>query len=102
VRRFLVLVPLLLIGCGGGDAPSKEDCHKVVDHMIDVMTAPRSQDKETLQAVDAWKRALKGTDPSRQNLMDLCTKAMKTEHVPCVLEAKDEGALAKCLGASGV
>jgi hypothetical protein len=96
VKRLAAFAVLLAAACGSNATP--DECKGAVDRMLDILAAPKSADKESASASEAWKKALKNKDPSRQVLLDMCTRQMKAAHVECVLAAKDEQDLAKCFG----
>lgn len=92
---------LLAAACSG--RPSAGDCAKAADHMIDIMTAPTvgeggTAPQEAVTASEAWKKAFKEKDPTRDAMINGCRSKMTGSHVSCILAATDELALAKCFG----
>jgi hypothetical protein len=72
--------------------------------MIDIMTAPSlgeggTAPQEAVTASEAWKKAFREKDPSRDAMIATCRSKMGGGHITCILEARDEVALAKCFGA---
>jgi hypothetical protein len=99
----IALAALLLAACSSH--PSRGDCEKIADHMIDIFTTPAGGDdtkvpKEVAQAVDVWRKNLKEkeNDPTRAVLLEVCGKEMGSGATSCILAAHDEVALAKCFG----
>jgi hypothetical protein len=90
------LLALGTLACGGG--PSAEECAKVADHIAEIVAAPPASDKDTVQAAERWKKTLQTKDPSRQVILEMCAHRLKGGHVDCILGAKDEKTLARCLG----
>ena len=90
---------LLAAGCSGH--PSENDCVRAVDHMLDIMTAPPVGESgtappEAVTASEAWKKAFREKDPSRETMLDTCRRKMAGGHVSCILTAVDEPSLASC------
>lgn len=96
-------IALVLVAAACSGRPSAGDCAKAADHMIDIMTAPPvgeggTAPPEAVTASEAWKKAFKDKDPTRDAMIDTCRARMTGGHVSCILGATDERALAKCFG----
>ena len=95
------LLALCLCACSGN--PSKSECDRLVEHMIDVFTAGRLADesakvpKDYAAAVETWRRMLKDDkDATHDALMQVCTTQMSSGAGDCILAAKSERDLAVC------
>jgi hypothetical protein len=94
----LALVVLLVASCG---RPGKEECQKLAEHVIDVITEPVGEPtKESTAAAAAWKKSLRAGKKSslRGTLVERCTTAMTKIQHRCYMGAKTEAALAACDG----
>jgi len=94
--RLLLL--LALAGCSGNLSAS--ECDGVVDHMIEIFTAPtvESPSKDQQKASEDWRAKLKGDNATKEHLMKMCRSTMTSAHASCVDKANDEKSLAECFG----
>lgn len=94
-----VALALALAACSSN--ASESECDRATDHMIEIFTAPKvpasgTVSPEAQQDADAWAKALKEKDPTKAELMAVCTRKMTSDHVSCITAASDEKTLAAC------
>ena len=92
---------LCLCACSGN--PSKSECDRLVEHLVDVFTAGRLADesakvpKDYTAAVETWRRMLKDDkDATHDTLMQMCTTQMSGSAGDCILAARSERELSVC------
>jgi small lipoprotein (TIGR04454 family) len=87
IAAAIVLVASLASACGGGKA-SKEQCDKVVDHMVDIATKGMSPEiKKTAAEAARGKMA---------EQMSKCTEQLTQAQFDCIMKADSLGAVMKC------
>ncbi len=99
-----VLVAACLLGIGCSSSPSKAECDRIVEHLIDVFTAGKMAEgdgkgapKEYVAAVNKWRQLLKDDkDPTHEALFQICTSQISSSATGCILQAGTEVELARC------
>lgn len=78
-----------------GDAPSKADCEKLLDHVIDLETQAAGATTPEMKAdLDKQKKAV--ADSMRTEFMETCLDKLPRSQVSCGLKAKTLDDLAGC------
>ena len=89
---FLV-VPLA--GCG--DKPSKDDCSKLLDHMVELAVSEAGTDQLTPEMEADLEEQKKGLhEHLKSRFMKQCTDKTPGSFVKCGLKARTPEELAKC------
>jgi hypothetical protein len=95
----------LLLGCvlaaapACGDAPSKSDCEKLLDHLIELQAKAGGGGGElSAEAKDALEKQKKQVIEfaAGQKFIETCTQKTPKKVVECGLGAKDLEAVAAC------
>jgi hypothetical protein len=89
------MLTLATVGCG--DEPSKGDCEKLLDHMIDVEIAEAGTDSisdEMKKDIERQKSELR--EYLGKEFVDKCVAELPEAHVACALKARTKDDIAKC------
>jgi hypothetical protein len=95
---------ILLLGCvlaggpGCSDAPSKADCEKLLDHLIELQAKAGGSGELTAEAKDSLEKQKKQVVEfaTGQKFIETCTEKTPKKVVECGLAAKDLEAVAAC------
>jgi hypothetical protein len=80
-----------------GDTASKDDCKKLLDHIIQLeMNAAGTGNLTPDMKADIEGQKKKLTEYLEKGFVDKCTKETPGSYVQCGLKAKDLGGLAEC------
>jgi hypothetical protein len=102
------LLTTLLLGCvlavtaACGDAASKGDCEKLLEHLIDIETKEGGSGgdlSEDMKAALTKQKAAVKEYASGQRFIETCSQKTPKKVVSCGLSATDKAELAKCDGA---
>ena len=95
IRMKRLVVLLALVGCGKG--PSKDQCTKLLDHLVDLefkkAGATASADA---QKADLAKQKQAVVDNKRKDFVAACVDRTARDRVECALQATDLDGVAKC------
>lgn len=95
----LLLASFLLAAAACSDAPSKSDCEKLLDHLIEIEIKAGGGDGElSAEAKADLEKQKKGVIEfaSGQKFLETCTEKMTKKSVECGLAAKTSEDVAKC------
>lgn len=95
----LLLASLLLAAAACSDAPSKSDCEKLLDHLIDLEIKAGGGDGElSTEAKAELEKQKKGVAEfaAGQKFLETCREKMTKASVECGLAAKTAEDVAKC------
>jgi hypothetical protein len=103
LRRFaasalgLALALVLGAAAGCGNAPSKDQCNRLLEHLID-LEAQKGGGKAVTDEMkaDLAKQKKQIVDYVHDKYMEECRDKVVKAGVECALTAKDDAALAKC------
>jgi hypothetical protein len=96
------LLPALLLAgalAACGNAPSKDECQKLLDHLIDleVKSSGGGSDLTPEMKADLDKQRQAVTDyATGQKFIETCTQKTPKKVIECALDAKSEDDVAKC------
>jgi hypothetical protein len=98
MKRAVVVVLLFAAACKSG--PSKDDCSKLLDHLVDLefKKAGAAASSDAMRA-EITKSKGQVTSNVADTFMKTCTEKMSKTRVTCALAAADlegEGSVAKC------
>ena len=97
-----LLLTSLLLGAGilvgaCSDAPSKKECEKLLDHVIDIYTPARPGEQLTPQVKKDLEEQQKAVAKVvGKDFVSKCTDTLPKAHVECALKARSEADLGKC------
>jgi len=96
----LLLASAAVFGLGAcGNAPSKDDCQKLLDHLIDleVKASGGGSDLTPEMKSDLDKQRAAVIDYAQgQKFIETCTQKTPKKVIDCALDAKSEDDVAKC------
>src|ERR1700760_2162568 len=98
MKRAVVAVLLFAAACKSG--PSKDDCSKLLDHLVDLefKKAGAAASSDAMRGEIAKSKS-QVTSNVADTFMKTCTEKMSKSRVACALAASDlegEGSVAKC------
>ena len=97
-RAWAALALVIAAGCSNG--PSKNDCKKLLDHLVDLefKKAGAAASSDAMKAEIA-KQKTAVTEAKATEFIETCTKKMAKARVKCALAATEldgENSVAKC------
>ena len=94
-RAWAALALVIADGCSNG--PSKNDCKKLLDHLVDLefKKAGAAASSDAMKAEIA-KQKTAVTEAKSKEFLETCKKKMAKSRVECALAANDPEAMAKC------
>ncbi len=82
-----------VVGCG--NAPSQNQCEKLLDHVLELEAQAAGANTPEMKAdLDKQKKAV--ADFMRKEFLETCLEKLPRSQVNCGLEAKTKDELAKC------
>jgi len=103
LRRFaasalgLALGAGLVLGTGCGNAPSEDQCNRLLDHLIELEAQKGGGKSVTDQMkADQAKQKKQIVDYVHEKYMDECRNKIPKAGIECAIAAKDDAARAKC------
>ena len=92
---LIAAIAAALAGCG--DEPSKDDCEKLLDHMIDVEITAAGTDSITPEMkADIAKQKHELRAYLGQEFVKKCVNELPRSHVDCALNARTKADVAAC------
>ena len=101
---LIAAAALAIAGAGCGDAPSKDDCQKLLDHLVDLEVAAgggkalaagdEAADKARAGEIDKQKKQIAAA--AGDKFLDVCVHKTPKSVVECSLRARSLDEVAKC------
>lgn len=95
IKKLVLVAPLFALGCTG--KPSKEECEKLLAHVVDLYTPVQPGETLTPQMkkdLESQKQAVR--EQVGKSFLSQCEDSLPGEQVRCGLKAKTPEELAKC------
>jgi len=90
-------VALGLLSGACGDAPSHQECEKLLDHVLEIYTQIPAGEQLTPQVKKDLEEQKKAVAKAvGKTFLDTCEKTLPRARVLCGLKARTEADLAKC------